>query len=129
MNGKGCRNKGANGERELLRLIGDRLGIDLSRNLDQSRDGGADCLDLSGIALEVKRCESLQLSQWWNQAIRQATKGQIPVLAFRQSRKPWAIVVPLSWLTGLEFPPSAIAQISLDDFCQLFLVRGGVTKD
>jgi hypothetical protein len=49
--------------------------------------------------------------------------GKIPVLCYRQSRKPWAIVVPLSWLTGLEFDPTAIATIDLDNFCQLIQCR------
>lgn len=128
MNGRGKRNKGANAERELLRIIGDRLGIPLSRNLTQTRNGGADCLDLPGVALEVKRCEQLQLNQWWRQAQRQAPAGKIPVLAYRQSRKPWAIVVPLAWLTGLDFSPTATAVIDLDSFCELLTQNNNRAK-
>lgn len=123
MNGRGSRNKGANGEREFLKLIGDRLDLPLSRNLTQTRNGGADCLDLPGVALEIKRCEQLQLSQWWNQALRQTPDGKIPALAYRQSRKPWAIVVPLGWLTGMDFDPKATATIDLDSFCELVTAR------
>jgi hypothetical protein len=119
MNGKGKRAKGANGERELLKLIGDRLDLDLSRNLSQTRNGGADCLDLPGVALEVKRQETLNISAWWQQTLRQTPNGKIPVLAYRQSRQPWRVCVPLSWLTGLEFEPTAIGTIDLDSFCQL----------
>ena len=51
--------KGKSAERELAKLLGDHLGLELSRNLDQTRDGGYDLIGLPGIALEVKRCERL----------------------------------------------------------------------
>ena len=41
--GKMQRNKGANAERELLSLLNDGLGLNLTRNLTQTREGGADC--------------------------------------------------------------------------------------
>jgi hypothetical protein len=113
------RTKGASAERELSKLLGDRLGITLQRNLDQWRAGGFDLTGLPGVALEVKRCEQLQLNQWWRQALTQAGGDNLPVLAYRQSRKAWHFVVPLSWLTGLDFDPTAIATIDLDSFCQL----------
>jgi hypothetical protein len=75
------------------------------------------------MAIEVKRVENLNLSAWWSQAVRQAGNDLIPVLAYRQSRKPWAIVIPLAWLTGLPFPITAIATISLEDFCRLVEAR------
>ncbi len=49
------RRKGAAGEREVLKLLGDELGVLLSRNLQQTREGGADCIALKGFAIEVKR--------------------------------------------------------------------------
>ena len=36
------RRKGATGERELIALLREHLGEELTRNLDQARDGGAD---------------------------------------------------------------------------------------
>ena len=36
------RRKGADGERELAKLLYDRLGVELKRNLEQSRNGGYD---------------------------------------------------------------------------------------
>ena len=110
--------KGKSAERELAKLLGDRLGLELSRNLDQTRDGGYDLIGIPGIALEVKRCEKLAINQWWQQALRQAENaGKTPVLAYRQSRKPWQFVVPLSWITGLSTDETAT--ISLEAFCYL----------
>ena len=39
MNGRGARNKGAAGERELAALLQDQLGFVVKRNLGQARDG------------------------------------------------------------------------------------------
>lgn len=87
------RRKGACGERELAKALSELLNLDISRNLDQTRDGGHD-LDGLPFALEVKRQEKLSLGKWWRQAVEQAN-GRPPVLAYRQSRKPWRFVVPV----------------------------------
>lgn len=94
MNGAGRRLKGAVGEREFLGLMGEELGQALKRNLLQTRESGADCLELRGFAIEVKRCERLCIPAWWRQAVRQAeTVSMEPLLAFRQSRKPWRVLI------------------------------------
>jgi Holliday junction resolvase len=113
------RAKGKSAERELANLLAQRLGIEFSRNLDQVRDGGFDLISDLPLAIEVKRCERPTIGQWWEQARRQATAGKIPVLCWRQSRKPWAVVVPLGWLTGLDLDPMATATIDLDGFVEL----------
>ena len=92
--GKMQRTKGATAERELLARLNEGLGINLSRNLKQTREGGADCDDLEGFSLEIKRQETLCLPDWWRQANEQAG-DKIPVLAYRQSRKPWSFVLDL----------------------------------
>lgn len=90
MSGRHSRNKGAAAEREVLRLLGDELGHVLARNLLQSRDGGADCLQVVGWAIEVKRCERLSRPRWWAQAVAQAEReGCRPMLLYRRSREPW----------------------------------------
>jgi Holliday junction resolvase len=94
------RNKGARGEREFLKLItkllSDRgIKVELRRNYDQTAIGGADCLKLPGVAIEVKRQEKLELSKWWRQAIDQSLRcDALPVLAYRQNRNQWEIFVP-----------------------------------
>ena len=95
MGGKSSRNKGQSGERELAKVLGEALGVDLARNLDQTRDGGFYLLGLPGIALEVKRQEKVNLRPWWEQACGQARGPAVPVLAYRVNRQPWRFLVPL----------------------------------
>jgi len=90
MTGKSSRNKGAAGERELLKLLGEELGVILQRNLQQTRAGGADCIELKGFAIEVKRVERYNRLAWWRQACEQAEAlGAEPILFYRRSREPW----------------------------------------
>lgn len=94
MTGRRSRNKGAVAERELLKLLGDELGCLLQRNLTQTRGGGADCLQLHGFAIEVKRQERLARPSWWAQAVEQADKaGGEPIVFYRRSREPWRALV------------------------------------
>jgi hypothetical protein len=102
---KSQRMKGKTGEREFLNLLGQSLGLSesLARNLGQSHAGGADCVCIDGLAIEVKRCERLEIADWWAQADRQAssmTPCRVPVLAYRQSRRPWLVVIPVNWMLG-----------------------------
>lgn len=84
------RAKGARAEREVLRLLGDLLGQALSRNISQTREGGADCLCVKGFAIEVKRQERLSRPTWWRQACEQAARvGAEPLLLYRRSREKW----------------------------------------
>jgi hypothetical protein len=77
-----------------------------------------DCLSLEGYSIEIKRHESLSIGAWWKQAQEQAERvGAVPVLAYRQSRKPWAIVLPLGQLTGIPGPHTA--QVSLEAFAEI----------
>lgn len=94
MSGNTSRRKGAAAERELLRLLGDELGVVLQRNITQTRGGGADCLELSGFAVEIKRQERLSRPAWWRQAVEQAERvGLEPIVFYRRSREPWAALV------------------------------------
>lgn len=95
--GKMQRAKGQRGEREFLTLLSEellKLGVDieLTRNLQQTRQGGADCLSLPGFAIEVKRSKNSQIPTWWAQAVRQAESvGAVPVLAWRRNRASWTV--------------------------------------
>jgi Holliday junction resolvase len=114
----GAKAKGAEGERELallLRGFAQQAGVtdlDLTRNLDQSRGGGHDLVGLEayGMAVEVKRVETVDLNSWWRQAVRQAEAVQCtPVLAWRQNRQPWRFRVR-AWV----YPVNAELDIDLD---------------
>ena len=84
------RRKGAQAEREVLKLLGQELGVLLERNLSQARAAGADCIEVKGFAIEIKRRESLSRPAWWAQARAQAASlGVEPMLLYRRSREPW----------------------------------------
>lgn len=88
------RRKGQVAEREVLRLLGDELGISLQRNLQQTREGGADCLLVNGYAIEIKRQERLSRPSWWRQAVEQAQRvGAEPMLLYRRNREPWRALI------------------------------------
>lgn len=88
------RRKGASGERELFKLLSAELGFVVQRTLDQTRTGGADCIDVPGFAVEVKRQERLSRPAWWRQAVRQGIKlGAEPIVWYRRSREPWRALV------------------------------------
>lgn len=97
------RTKGHTAERFIADLLG---GV---RNLSQTRDGGAD-VNISGLSVEVKRQETLAVETWWKQVCRAADQnGTIPVLAYKQSRKPWVFCIPAYMLL-----PSMKGYISLN---------------
>ena len=98
------RRKGAQAEREVLKLLGEELGQMLTRNLTQTREGGADCLAVQGWAIEVKRQEALSRPAWWRQACEQAQRvGAEPMLLFRRNREQWTAWIHTSqgnWRQG-----------------------------
>ena len=90
------RNKGARGEREFCVLLSEHLGEKYFRQLGAARDGGPDVLIGERWAVEVKRTEKPEFIAWWAQAFRQAMEcGRFPALAYRASRQPWTVAIPL----------------------------------
>ncbi len=94
-----ARAKGAAGERELAKWLHRNFRLDVipTRNLEQVRSGGSDIIDFYPFFFECKRVESLDLQSWWNQVLFTVRKCEyqdpIPVVAFRQNRKPWEFLV------------------------------------
>ena len=101
MAGKSSQDKGKRAEREIVKLLqpvvtkvylaAGKEPISLERNLMQSHKGGYDIEGLDWMAPEVKHHETLQVNSWWQQTIRQAGKDRVPVLFYRQSRRPWSV--------------------------------------
>lgn len=92
------RDKGQRGEREFCKALGEYLGESIQRRLGAARDGGCDVL-IGEWAVEVKHVEELRILEWWRQAVEQAREAQLyPALAYRQSRQPWRVIVPLDVL-------------------------------
>jgi hypothetical protein len=87
------RTKGASAERELFKLISEATGVEVKRNLVQTREGGFDS-SVGRFAIEVKRQENLDFTSWWEQAVKQAEAAKLmPMLAYRKSRYPWRVRV------------------------------------
>lgn len=94
MDGRGKRNKGAAGERELAALLSDELGFVVKRNLGQARDG-ADDITVAQFRIEVKRQERLQVDKWCEQVESCAQPEEVPVLAYRRNGQPWRVCLLL----------------------------------
>lgn len=92
--GRMSREKGRRAEIELCKALSEELGVVVERNRDQAANGGADCLQLHGFSIEVKRCEQLRKPTWWAQAVEQGAKaGAEPIVFFRRSREPWQALI------------------------------------
>ena len=92
---RASRQKGQRGEREICKLLAEKLGGEYKRNLMQTQEGGYDILGLHGYAIEVKFQEKFQIEKWWKQTVEQA-EDKIPVLFFRKSHECWRVVVPFN---------------------------------
>lgn len=112
MGGRMSLNKGKRGEREVVKLLQPIVDKSYSlyphfgepprmqRNTLQSDRGGYDIVGLEWMALEVKYQETLNVNQWWKQTIRQSGADQEPVLIYRQSYKPWTVVIRMHKAIG-----------------------------
>jgi hypothetical protein len=99
------RRKGAAGEREFCDWLQNHLKLKEkpTRNLEQTRNGGADILGVKPFVFEVKRVEKLALRKWWIQ-VKKASEHDvtnIPVVAFRQNGKPWSFLISAIYI-GLD---------------------------
>ena len=123
--GKMSRNKGAAGEREFIRAV-DRLtngAVRLSRNLEQSRQGGDDLVGCETFSFEIKRHRKVtdsDISQWWKQAVGNAGHKH-PALAYRPDFQHWRVVVhpPYEW-----YPVDDVRgciTMDLELFCRLLM--------
>lgn len=90
------RSKGQRGEREAAAFLGSILNQrGISRNLSQTREGGADIIAVPGLCIEVKRQETLNVNTWWRQVCVAADDcGDIPVLMYRQNKRRWHFCLP-----------------------------------
>ena len=89
--------KGKRGEREAcdelqptIDAVAKALGMEaprIRRNLQQSGDGGEDLIGLPWYAIEVKRCETLNLAAWWRQCVTQARRKAATATAWDDLRR------------------------------------------
>lgn len=89
------REKGAQGERELARLLRE-YGYKTRRGQQYSgANGDADVVGLPGIHIECKRVETAHVYKWLEQAKRDAREGELPAVFHRQNKKNWIVVMEL----------------------------------
>ena len=99
---KAQRSKGAAGEREICDMIFENLGIEVHRNLQQTRDGGAD-IKLKPFSIEVKRRAAIgNIYDWMEQASNGCEPGERPIVVCRADRKEWLAVLPIEELFRLS---------------------------
>lgn len=97
------RQKGAEGERELARILRKR-GYNSRRGQQYSgANGDADVVGIEGVHIEVKRVEKLNIDNAMEQSIRDARADEIPIVAHRKNRKGWLVTMRLEdWLEMKE---------------------------
>ena len=122
--GASQRTKGQVGERELCAILSRDLGLDLTRNLDQVREGGADILGVPGFIIECKRCQVLNKAMWWKQVVKAGLQYPhlIPVVAYRMNRQPWRYMLPL-WLIVVDAEQKEFLEVDHGGFIKLFATR------
>lgn len=133
MSGKMAKNKGANAEREVAKILQpiidevyESVGLEsptMKRNLEQTRGGGYDLVGIDWMALEIKRQENLSIESWWKQTIKQTLPGQVPVLMYRQNNKKWRVVMLGAIRSSKTSAVSMRVEISLNDFLRWFTTR------
>lgn len=102
------RRKGVRGEQEVVRLFEDH-GIAAKRTAPLQagiRCSGADVsLEIPGFHVETKIAGTIRILEWMRQAEREASRVDVPILAWRLSRRgdstPWYGNLPLDDLAVL----------------------------
>lgn len=135
MSGLFAREKGKRAEREAVKLLQPiinevygKYGLEipeLQRNQMQSHKGGYDIVGLEWLALEVKHQETLHISDWWSQTVRQAGEERTPVLIYKQNRVKWRVVMYGFLPAGgdwIDWPRTPV-DITLEAFLTYFRVR------
>ena len=94
------RQKGARGERELANIL-KGYGYEESRRGQQycGNNGDADVVGLSGIHIECKRVEKLNLDKAMEQAEHDRKENEKPTVFHRKDRKAWLVTMKLEdWM-------------------------------
>ncbi len=103
MNQRGSRQKGANAEREVAKILAaagltEAVRMPLS---GASPDFPGD-VRLNGWCCEVKRVERLDLPGAWRQVCAAARGGVHPIVFHRSSRQPWLATLEMTTWAGME---------------------------
>lgn len=89
------RQKGAEGERELAKILKD-YGYEARRGQQYcGSNGDADVVGIPGVHIECKRVERLNIYEAMEQSERDAKPSEMPTVFHRKNRKEWLVTVRL----------------------------------
>lgn len=86
--------KGKTGELEWAKFCREHGFDGCRRGQQYSGLEGEDVVGLPCIHCEVKRVEALNIIAAMQQSERDATPGQVPIVAHRRNRTPWLVTLP-----------------------------------
>ncbi len=94
--GRASQRKGKNGELELAELLRS-YGYNVQRGGSMTFGSVPDISGLPRVHIEVKRCEQLRLSDWMQQAARDAERFHdgLPAVFHRRNREQWLVTLRL----------------------------------
>lgn len=92
MSGKKSRNKGACAEREAAKVLGDILGIPMSRSAMNGVESADDIIGWDGVHVEVKRRSSIAAARFMGQSKEDSAPFQIPTVMMREDRGEWLLM-------------------------------------
>jgi Holliday junction resolvase len=99
MSGKRSRRRGAEGERELARVISS-AGFSAARTARNGITSEDVTHNIPGVHIECKRTERYSIDEWIRQA--EGDAGELtPLIVFRKNGQPWRAVVPFDYLLQL----------------------------
>lgn len=95
------RRKGAEGERELSKLL-KKYGYEARRGQQYcGSNGDADVIGLPDIHIECKRVERLNIYEAIRQAMNDSKNQEIPAVFHRKNNKPWLVTMTIDDWIGL----------------------------
>lgn len=97
------RNKGKRGERELAKVL-TQYGYECRRGQQFcGANGDADVVGLTGVHIECKRVERLNIDQAMEQSVDDARENETAVVMHRKNGKPWLVTMLLDdWIRLYE---------------------------
>lgn len=122
------RAKGQRAEREIIHILQpiidaayNRVGRAddiprLERNQNQSAVGGYDIVGLTWLAPEIKNQATLAVDAWWAQCLKQAKKGQKPVLMWKLRGGKWRV----RFYADIECVIGVVVDMDLRDWLPIF---------
>ncbi len=93
--------KGSKGELDAAKELSRLFGTACRRGQQYSGLEGRDVVGMDGVHVEVKRKEKMNLYTSVEQAVNDATEGDVPLVLHRRNRKPWLAIVRLDDLPTL----------------------------